>query len=211
MTLSKSTITKIKIMGAAILVTILVSVISNTYSKYISGSTGNIEGDVSSWQILLNNNDISENRDSTIKFSPIIENNNYTASDAIAPSSKGYFDININPTNVTSSFKYNIDFELKNTEIPDLMITKYAIVPEGYAEGDKVNMISLSNNSINNQMDYDKNNPFKPFTIRLFFEWYENENAVMDDNADTNTGTNAKDNDTKFIFNATAHFEQITK
>lgn len=208
---SKNAVIKLKIIGAAILVTILISVISNTYSKYISGSTGNIEGDVSSWQILLNNNDITQNKDSTIKFSPIIENNNHIASDTVAPSSKGYFDINIDASNVTSAFKYNIDFELRNTEIPDLMITKYAIIPENYTEGDNITIVNLTNNSINEQLDYDKSNRFKPFTIRLFFEWFENENAIMNDSADTMAGTTAKDNDTKFIFNATAHFEQILK
>ena len=58
-------------------------------------------------------------------------------------------------------------------------------------------------------MIYDPENPFKPFTIRLFFKWYEGENELMDDLADTEIGTVAAINDTKLKMKANISFKQI--
>ena len=98
---------------------------STTYSKYVAGTTSDIEVLFAKWQILVNDVDITSNTSSTVSFIPTIEANEYVASNKLAPTSKGYFDINIDPTNVDVSFKYTINLNVLNENIPDLMITKY--------------------------------------------------------------------------------------
>ena len=150
--------------------------------------------------------DISDASNSEILFVPVIDSNNEVDENSVAPSSSGYFDIAIDPSNVALSFNYNITFSIENDDIPDLMISEYAILP---VDDSPIEKISLDNNIIEKDMIYDPENPFKPFTIRLFFKWYEGENELMDDLADTEIGTVAAINDTKLKMKANISFKQI--
>lgn len=184
------------------------SMMSNTYSRYIASTTNSIETPFAKWQIMINNEDITSNNEASITFNPIIEKNENIKENTIAPSSKGYFDINIDPTNVDVSFSYKINLNIENDNMPDLLITKYAILDENYIEGDELNLINLDNNEINNSMIYN-NSTFNKYTIRVFFEWYEGENELMNDQDDTNIGKDAVTNNNKLIINANIEFKQI--
>ena len=48
---------------------------------------------------------------------------------------------------------------------------------------------------------------FKPFTIRICFEWYEGTTEKMNDESDTQVGKNAENN--KLEISANISFEQI--
>ena len=188
------------------------SFMSSTYSRYVAGTTGNIDLLLAKWQILVNNRDIANQNNSNITFTPVIETNNNIKSNTIAPTSKGYFDIDINPTNVDVSFRYQIALSISNNSIPDLVITKYAILPNNYHEGDLIEYTTLQTNTITNDMIYDlttQNFRFQPFTIRIYFEWLEGTNESMNDAADTAIGVGAANSNTtavttsqlKFILN----------
>ena len=199
---------KIKILVIMISISFSLSMMSNTYSRYIASTTNSIETPFAKWQIMINNEDITSNNEASITFNPIIEKNENVKENTIAPSSKGYFDINIDPTNVDVSFNYKINLNIENDNMPDLLITKYAILDENYIEGDELNLINLDNNEINNSMIYN-NSTFNKYTIRVFFEWYEGENELMNDQDDTNIGKDAVTNNNKLIINANIEFKQI--
>ena len=199
---------KIKILVIMISISFSLSMMSNTYSRYIASTTNSIETPFAKWQIMINNEDITSNNDASITFNPIIEKNENVKENTIAPSSKGYFDINIDPTNVDVSFSYKINLNIENDNMPDLLITKYAILDENYIEGDELNLINLDNNEINNSMIYN-NSTFNKYTIRVFFEWYEGENELMNDQDDTIIGKDAVTNNNKLIINANIEFKQI--
>ena len=199
-------INKLKLLIVCFMLIILVSLMSNTFSKYVSSADGDLNVSFAKWQILVNNLDISEAANSEILFVPVIDSNNEVEENSVAPSSSGYFDIAIDPSNVALSFNYNISFSIENDDIPDLMISEYAILPVDDSQNEKS---SLDNNIIEKDMIYDPENPFKPFTIRLFFKWYEGENELMDDLADTEIGTVAAINDTKLKMKANISFKQI--
>ena len=181
------------------------SLMSNTYSRYVASSTGNVDVEFAKWQILVNENDISTNNSSSITFEPTIESNANVAENKMAPSSTGYFDIEIDPTNVDVSFKYNIDLNIENENIPDLIITKYTIIPESYTDKDVLVYNYLENNKLENTLSYDKTNPFEKFTIRVYFQWYEGSNEIMDDSMDTEIANT----NTTFKINASINFEQV--
>lgn len=190
---------------------ISLGLMSNTFSRYVENATGNIDILFAKWQILVNEEDITNNNSSSISFTPTIEANENIAAGVMAPTSKGHFDIDINPSNVQVSFKYIIDLTIENDNIPDLMITKYAIIPEDYIEGDSLNIINLENGNITNTLYYDNSKAdFKhqPFTIRVYFEWYDGENEAMNDESDTAIGLKAVTNGETFKINANIKFEQ---
>ena len=185
---------------------------SSTYSRYVAGTTGNIDILFAKWQILINDQDITSENTSNISITPTIEQNENVKENTIAPTSKGYFDIDIDPTNVDVSFKYTINLNINNEEIPDLMITKYTILPNDYEEGDTIEYTTLQENIITNNLIYDnetENFNFDPFTVRIYFEWYEGEEEQMNDEADTEIGNKAIKEDLSFTINANISFEQI--
>ena len=186
---------------------------SNTFSRYVSKATGNIDMAFSKWQILVNNVDITSNNSSSIDLTPVLEENNNIATNTIAPSSKGYVDIDIDPTNVDVSFDYSINLEVKNEEVKDLLITDYAILDNNYIEGDQIETIPREENSINETLLYYNtvdNFKFKPFTVRIYFEWYEGENEQLDDTKDTEIGTKAANENTPLEITASINFKQNT-
>lgn len=205
---------KIKIVLFLFLVLVFIIDITTTYSKYISDATGELKTNIAKWQILVNNEDITNNYTSTINFTPIIEENINIAANKVAPQSKGYFDIEINPENIETSFNYTIELlPLENSDITDLVITDYAIIAQNTNEAD-IQKIPYNNTIITNNLIYDKETPnFKHqiFTIRLYFCWLDNESSSMNDQADTTIGEKAA-NEEEINFKITANltFSQYT-
>jgi hypothetical protein len=200
---------KARLILVLISLSVCLCLMSSTYSRYVADTTGNINVLFAKWQILVNDSDVTSSSNSSITFTPTIEPNANVASNVIAPSSKGYYDIAIDPTNVDVSFSYSIDLGIDNENMPDLMITKYSIIPNSYVEGDILEVVNLSGNTITNTLNFNKDVPFEPFTIRVFFEWYEGENELMNDTADTTVGNTAATENTTFQMHANIAFEQV--
>ena len=95
------------------------------------------------------------------------------------------------------------------------MISKYAIIPNDFQEGvDTITYTTLDTNIITNELIFDKEKTefqFEPFTVRLWFEWYEGEGEQMLDEDDAEIGSVAALETTKFRMIANIKFEQITK
>lgn len=207
-------IKKFKVVLVLISLSFSLCLMSNTYSRYVASTTGNLEVAFANWQILVNEEDITNNSISTIEITPIVDKNEFVANNKLAPSSTGYFDIEIDPSNVDVSFNYTINLNYENENMPDLMITEYAIFEGEYNENQKLDRIVLEGNKITNKVHYGlatapEEFSFKPFTVRIFFEWYEGENETMNDVQDTELGNKAAtDEDTSFKISASISFEQ---
>ena len=206
---------RIKILVALVPFCLFLCFISNTYSRYVADTTGNLKMSFAQWQILVNNEDITNNSSSSVILTPIIDENKNVKSNKIAPSSSGYFDISIDPSNVDVAFNYSITLNVVNENIPDLIITKYAILNNDNTENDLINYKNIENNLIQGSLDIEnvvtdndeiKNSNFKPFIVRICFEWYEGKNENMNDEADTLVGIDAKNNILEI--NAQIKFEQ---
>ena len=199
---------KFKVLIVIASLAITLSLMSNTYSRYVASSDGNVQIEFAKWQLLVNNTDITNSTSSTISFEPTIIQNANVAENKVAPSSIGYFDVEIDPTNVDVSFKYNINLAIDNTNIPDLMITKYEIIPENHIEGNALETKYLENGSISDTMYY-QSGGFEKMTIRIYFQWFEGVGESMNDEADTNVGYTAATENTTFTINANISFEQF--
>ena len=202
---------RIKIILILLTISVTLSFMSDTYSRYVVDTSGNIEMSFAKWQILVNEKDITNGTTSDIEITPVIEESNNVKNNTIAPSSKGYFDILINPSNVEMSFDYTVNIKLLNENMPDILISKYAILDDTYQEGQTITTVNLENNEITGTLIYDnktENFSFKPFTVRIYFEWYDGENETMNDEADTEIAKDALLNNTKLQIAATVKFEQ---
>lgn len=211
---------RIKILLVFIPLSLMLCFMSNTFSRYVANTTGDVKMSFAQWQILINNEDITNKTTSSIVLTPIIDENDYVKSNKIAPSSTGYFDINIDPSNVDVSFNYNITLKVLNENMPDLMITKYAILDNDFDETkDTITYENIENNIISGSLDLEnivatnsdemENAKFEPFTIRICFEWYEGNDEKMNDDADTLIGLDAENN--KLEIEAKIKFEQKIK
>lgn len=202
---------KFKVLIVIASLAITLSLMSNTYSRYVASSEGNVEIEFAKWQLLVNTIDVTSASTSNISFEPVIETNSNVAKNKVAPSSTGYFDIEIDPTNADVSFTYAIDLDIASENVPDLMITKYAILPENYIEGNKLDFNNLIDGKISNIMKYGTKD-FKKTTLRIYFQWFEGQTETMtetmNDVDDTNIGYTAATEDTTFSINANINFEQ---
>ena len=206
---------KLKILFIFITLAVTLSLMSSTYSRYVADTTGNLEAHFANWKILVNETDITNQNVSSIELTPVILENSNVAANKLAPSSKGYFDIVIDASNVEVSFDYEISLNVLNDNIPDLLISEYSVLKNDFVEGDKVTLNDIIDNKITGTLKY-KNTAsgsddifkFEPFTIRVYFEWYDGETATMSDEMDTVIGTSENETlqiqaNIKFIQNVT--------
>ena len=66
---------RLKILGVFIPLCLMLCFMSNTYSRYVAGTTGNLKMSFAQWQILVNNEDIINNSSSSIVLTPVIDEN----------------------------------------------------------------------------------------------------------------------------------------
>ena len=144
---------RIKIILILFTLSVTLSFMSSTYSRYVADSTGNVTMEFANWQILVNNEDITNGETSTIELTPHIYKSAHVKENTIAPSSKGYFDITINPENVDVSFEYNLTLEVLNENMPDILITKYSIIEKDTTE-ENIKINNISGNTITGSKDY---------------------------------------------------------
>ena len=110
-------IKKLTVLMVLVSLSLTLGLMSHTYSRYIADATSDIKIQFSKWEIKINNNDITNGSISTMNLTPVMEGNNHVASNVVAPSSKGYFDIVVDPSNVEVSFNY-LSHAFKNVHIP---------------------------------------------------------------------------------------------
>lgn len=207
---------KIKILIFLVCIVALVSTVNTTYSRYVSSAAGTVTTNLARWQLFVNSENITSNYGTSMTFTPVIIPDKNVAANKIAPSSKGYFDVAINPTNVDVSFTYDININIPDDSlITDIKFTDYSIV-EGTEIDDEIELekISLSNSNLTNTLFYDNNEEnfsFKPFVIRMYFSWVDDETGTMDDSSDSNIGNMiANGEDTKFVLGVDINFKQYT-
>lgn len=166
---------KILLLSALFFLVVCFYFMQETYAKYVTTSEGKINAKIARWNIKVNETDIKNNASLTQDIIPTFEKSENIAENVIAPTIKGYFDLNIDASAVDVSLTYQILIE-ENDLISDFIITGYQI--------NDGNLINLTNtNEITNDILLDEVNRVQ--TIRIYFEWYDEADNKMDDDADT--------------------------
>ena len=129
--MNTNTITKKKafLMLACVWFIITFSVIQTTYAKYVTNLNANANISISYWNILVNNQNITENSDISAVMSVVLPGNEYAKSDVLVPGSTGYFDLNIDSSQVTVPFTATISTAINEASSlkTDFVVTGYSI------------------------------------------------------------------------------------
>lgn len=152
--------------------------ITDTMAKYKSDAEANTNISIARWNILVNNQDIKNNKDFSSTITPVFEGNENMADNIIAPNAEGYFDIIVDHTNVDVSFTLKIDISIDpNSSVKDLIIKEYSY--------NDTNPISINNNEchINNDIDY--TDTIKTRKYRFYVKWNDDEGSTMNNEEDT--------------------------
>ena len=156
------------------------TLMQDTYAKYISSADATAGLTIARWNILVNTQDVKENSNFTNLIVPVFEGTTNIKEDVIAPTSEGYFDIVIDGTGTDVSYTYtlNIDYADGN-DVDDLVITKYTI--------GEVNYVYTIGNNITD--DVLVNATDKVTSIRFFVEWNDDTQTQTMDNAEDTIAT----------------------
>lgn len=151
-----------------------VTLIQETYAKYITSATGTTNMTFAKWNIIINNQDIQNNSNFGNTIIPEFENNQNIKEGVLAPTSVGKFDIELDMTEVDVSVEYRISAEISKTNtVTDLKIISYEIngIEQPYIE------------EITNQILQTDTNKKVKITFKV--EWVEGESETMNNEADT--------------------------
>lgn len=160
---------KIKIFILLIVIFCSVFLVTNTYSKYKEKVNGSTNLKIAGWNIVINNESIKNKRNLTNEITPVFIGNENTNSNVLAPGIEGYYDINIDCSDVDVSFSYKIEIE-NNSDLRDLIITGYSInngTTETYID------------KIENEVSYNASSE----NIRVYIKW--DDNGTMTNEEDT--------------------------
>lgn len=174
----------VKIILLILVLIVLFLVIRSTYSKYISTKDSGTNFHISKWNILLNDKNISENKD----FSQDIqitynENTENIAQGVIVPTSKGYFEIKLESTGTELPFEYTLKVKQEedlDNSIPDFKITSYILNDNEIIEldPDQTEIVGTVEPPKDVDGKFTGQEVINNFII--YVEWEDSENNILD-------------------------------
>lgn len=157
-----------------------VSLIQSTYAKYLSTADADTNITIARWNILVNNQDISQNSNFSEVLEPTFTGNENIKEGVIAPNATGYFDITLDGSTTDVSFSYDISLsEADDNTVTDLKITKYEINGYSYTYNGPISGNILLN---------DQN---RALTVRVYVEWVDQTDDETMTNVDDTTAANS--------------------
>ena len=155
---------------------VFIFLFQEAYAKYRKYATVQVDNTIAKWNIKINNELIGNKTTLTNNIVPTIENNNYVKTNVLAPTSTGYFDIDIDATDADVTFTYEITIsKLNNSTIEDLNIYGYSV--------DNFNVV---NNVVNNTVAGTITHNTALTKVRVYFNWVDDGTDTMNNQADTN-------------------------
>lgn len=196
-------IEKIFIMVGAIASLVGVGILTYTYSKYVTGTSGNASVRIARWNLTVNNQDIVNNNNFSSVIEPVFPGNSNISSGVIAPTAEGYFDIVIDGSNTDVSFSYTITTsDNANSAVSDLVLSGYSIDGGERQDVSSTNgQISITNSILYNDVD-------KNVSLRVYFMWNDDSDngAEMDNDDDTDA---TKNTNNRALLNVNVTFVQL--
>lgn len=168
-----------------------VSIMQDTYGKYLTAAEATTELTIARWQIYVNDQDIVNNSDFSEVITPTFAGTSNIQSGVIAPTSTGSFNLEINGEDTDVSFTYTISLDTTDCNVSDLQITGYTIGDTHY---------NYTGNDITGDILLSDTN--KVVSITFDVVWNDGTGSTMNNAADTaasKTGPATFDVDVNFI------------
>ena len=148
-----------------------------TYAKYRTSINGSTSINVARWRILVNNQDIRNNSNTTLTIAPTFPGSTNIASTVVAPTAEGYFDLVIDGTDTDVSFSYTVSADVNaNSPVSDMIVTGYSIgngAVQTISNGD-----DITGNIYLNDVS-------RVITLHVYVKWDDSVNATMSNSDDT--------------------------
>ncbi len=164
----------------------LLYLFQTSYAKYRKQVKGEMQARIASWNIKVNDEDISNKTQLTNTITPVFDVNEYVNDGVLAPGSTGHFDIVVNAEDVDVDFNYEITCVVDDsTPLLDLVFTRYTINDTNYnfTQTGKITG-ELTKNSTDT-------------TFRVFFKWNDDATNQMNNQADTEYAIDEANEETK--------------
>lgn len=171
------------------------SVVQTTYAKYVTNLNANANITISYWNILVNTQDIIENSDLSGQMISVIPRTDYSKENVIVPGNTGYFDLNIDSSNVNVSFSVTVSTAINETST---LTTDFIV--SGYSLDNGATIIPLEDdaNSFSQNITADTEST----VIRVYTTW-------LDDGLDSAEDTALGISGGTAILDVNLKFEQI--
>lgn len=190
---------KLIVFISIIFIFITILLIIQTYAKYMSSAKGETSISIARWNIKVNDKFIKTDTDITSTIVPVFNGNENIASNVLAPTAEGFFDLNFDFTDADVSFKYVITSSIsESSPVKDFVITGYSI-----DNGERIEFDDYSNSSISEEIPLSSN--IKKRSIRIYIKWNDDESAIMSNADDTLATTSSY----PAICNVNINFTQI--
>ena len=152
--------------------------VSDTYAKYLTRASAGVNGKIAKWNIVVNDTNVKNNDTLTEVITPVFAGNTHVAQNVIAPTVTGYFDLELDATDVEVSFTYNTSVT-RNSSLRDFIVTGYKV-----DNGEVIDVdTSVETPTISN--DILLSDTTRVHTIRVYIGW--------NDDVDTQELNNAQD------------------
>ena len=169
------------------------------YAKYLTSAKASSEMAIARWNILVNEISIKTDTDISNSIVPVFEKNENIAENIIAPTSKGYFDLEFDFKDADVSFEYEITTTVdENSSVKDLVTTGYSV------DDGEIVEFNEYNESIKDTIKLEDN--VEKRKIRIYISWNDDEETQQMNNADD---TAAAVSDNPAILKVNISFKQI--
>lgn len=170
------------------------------YAKYLTSADGTTSLIIANWNIKVNNISIKDNTDISASIVPVFPGTEHIASGIIAPTVEGYFDLNLDFSNIDVSFKYEIDVSsAEDSSVKDLVATGYSI-----DDGEKI-MFENYNTPISEIIKL--SDTIDSRNIRVYIMWNDDDESQTMTNIDDTISTSSEKPP---LLNVNVSFTQIT-
>ena len=190
------------ILICCILLASLLLFINMIYAKYKTEVSGKASISISRWDVKVNDNSIKNNQDISSTITPVFPGNEYIASNIIAPTAEGYFDLFLDYTATDVAFKYEINVSPnEESAVKDLVTTGYSV-----DDGEKIEFPEF-NAPISETVNLSNENKTKK--IRIYIIWNDDpDTSSMDNLSDTSSTLKA---DSSAILDVSVAFTQVAQ
>ena len=149
----------------------------DTYAKYISSADATSNLTIARWAFLVNEEDVLNNSDFSNTIVPVFDSNANISEGVIAPTSTGYFDIEIDSSNVGVSFDETISLaKSSNNTVNDIVFIGY--------KKNNGNVVTFDNNTTSITTTHLLGEETTLNTYRFYIQWNDNEATETMNNAD---------------------------
>lgn len=134
----------------------------DSYGLFESKNVLNVDSNIAKWNVFINGTDIKKNETFVVDKINLINNGNVLEG-KMAPGSKGYFDIVIDPTDTDTSIRYDISFDFSSLNDK--------IVVSGIEEITSGNLVRTGKNTYSKVITLNEIKNGITNTIRVYIKW----------------------------------------